>query len=246
MKSLLLFTIFLAFSVLESRLRAQDTVFYRHLYEEVSDRNVAKSYKILQYETSDSLKATETTYFMNGQVKQVTPYSNYKKREKHGVETHYYENNRLYSSLSFVNGKEEGKHMVYYRHGSLKREDLYINGKLDKGRCIGLDGKDTTYFAFYKAGEYPGGNDELLKFLAQNVKYPNKAKEQGTRGMVVVSFVVTETGKPINYRIWKSLTPETDAEAMRVSRLIQQFEPSMLDGEIIAAQYHLPFRFSIR
>lgn len=243
---MLMFFVFFAAAALGNNTQAQDTLFYRHLFENVKDRSVAKSYMIVKYETNDSLRATETTYYMSGQVKQITPYIHYKKREKHGEETRYYENNRLYSSQSFMQGREEGKHMVYYPDGSLKREDLYINGKLDKGRCIGLDGKDTTYFAFYKAGEYPGGNDELLKFLAQNVKYPNKAKEQGTRGIVVVSFVVTEAGQVTNYRIWKSLTPETDAEAMRVSHLIQRFQPSVLDGEVIASQYHLPFRFSIR
>lgn len=243
---MLMFFVLCGATALGNSVQAQDTLFFRHLFERVSDRSVAKSYMIVTYQSGDSLQATETTYYMNGQVKQITPYIHYKKREKHGEETRYYDNNRLYSSQHFAKGKEEGKHLVYYSDGSLKREDVYSNGRLEKGRCIGVDGKDTSYFDFYKEGAYPGGNLELVKFIAQNVKYPKKALEEGLQGVVVVSFVVTEKGDVINYEIRKSLSPETDAEALRVSHIIRRFQPSEFDGEAIASQYFLPFRFSMR
>ena len=41
---------------------------------------------------------------------------------------------------------------------------------------------------------FPGGNAELMSFLAKNIKYPTIAQENGTQGRVIVQFVVEKDG----------------------------------------------------
>lgn len=42
--------------------------------------------------------------------------------------------------------------------------------------------------------EYPGGEQELYKFIALNVKYPGIAQEQGVQGRIFVAFIVETDG----------------------------------------------------
>lgn len=64
--------------------------------------------------------------------------------------------------------------------------------------------------------QYPGGDAELYKYMATNVRYPAEAMESGTEGRVVVSFTVAKDGKVTEPIVVKSVSPELDAEAIRV------------------------------
>lgn len=246
MKSLLTSLWLFALLMCSSYANAQDTTFYRHLFEKVSDRSLAKSYSLVHYTSSDSQKAVETVYYLSGQIKQVTTYSNYKKREKHGDETMFYENKQLYSIQQFKNGKAEGTHLVYFPNNSIKREDFYVKNERTTEKCYALDGSDTAYYEFLKMPEYPGGDEKLVAFLASNVKYPAASKYKNIQGFLVVGFVVSEDGKISDLKVIRSLSEDTDAEALRVTSMIERFEPGMLDGKKVTMQYNLPFRFSLR
>lgn len=225
---------------------AQDTTYYRHFHEKVTDPSLATHYELVVYEDADSLKANVMTYFISDKLKQVTPYSDYKKRDKHGVESQFYEGGELYSTQRFVHGKAEGIHHVYYPDGTIKREDHYKKDKLDKGSCFALDGSDTTYFDFLKMPQFPGGDQKLLEFMAKNTKYPPLARENNVQGVTVVTFLITETGAIENIRMLRSLSDDIDAETIRVIKLMPAFEPGEIDGKKTAVQYNLPFRFSLR
>src|SRR5690242_15236162 len=67
---------------------------------------------------------------------------------------------------------------------------------------------------------YPGGNDSLAKFLSTHLKYPEKARQDSTVGRVVVQFVVDQKGNITDIKILKSLSPECDAEVIRVLNLM--------------------------
>lgn len=227
-------------------LLAQDTTYYRYSFEKVQDPSIATSYVLVSYEDADSLRASETTYFMSDKIKQVTPYSNIKKQERHGVVSQFYESGELYSTQRYAQGKQEGLHHVFYKNGKIKREDHYIKGKLDKGNCFTESGADTTYFDFEKMPQFPGGDQKLLEFMAKNTKYPPLARENNDQGIVVISFLITETGAINNIRVLRSITAELDAECIRVVGLMPDFEPGEIDGQKVAVQYNLPFRFTLR
>ena len=49
--------------------------------------------------------------------------------------------------------------------------------------------------------KFPGGDAELLKFIAKNVKYPQESQEQGEQGRGICSLVVTKDGTLTNYKV---------------------------------------------
>ncbi|MDE6544373.1 MAG: M56 family metallopeptidase [Muribaculaceae bacterium] len=93
--------------------------------------------------------------------------------------------------------------------------------------------------------QYPGGELELLNFVSKNVKYPEKAAKEGTQGQVVAQFVVTSKGKVVTPKIVRSVSPEIDAEAIRVLSLLPDFKPGTVGGKPVAVWYTIPIRFRL-
>ena len=63
---------------------------------------------------------------------------------------------------------------------------------------------------------FPGGEDELFKFLQKNVNYPTIASKAKLEGRVIAKFDIDSIGNTTNIRIIKSISPEFDNEVIRV------------------------------
>ena len=93
--------------------------------------------------------------------------------------------------------------------------------------------------------EYPGGMEELMKFLQRNVKYPKEAQEQGKQGRVIVQFVVNKDGSITDAKIAKSVDPQLDAEALRVVNAMPNWTPGKQKGEPVRTRFTLPVTFRL-
>ena len=94
--------------------------------------------------------------------------------------------------------------------------------------------------------EYPGGMEELMKFLQRNVKYPKEAQEQGKQGRVIVQFVVEKDGSITDAKILKSVDPQLDAEALRVVNAMPDWTPGKQKGEPVRTRFTLPVTFRLQ
>ena len=93
---------------------------------------------------------------------------------------------------------------------------------------------------------YKGGNDALMKFICDNMVYPKEAINSGTEGRVVVQFLIEKDGCVSARKVIKSVSPQLDAEALRVSKLINNWTPGKLKGEAVRCHFTLPFCFKLR
>jgi TonB family protein len=93
--------------------------------------------------------------------------------------------------------------------------------------------------------EYPGGMEELMKFLQRNVKYPKEAQEQGKQGRVVVQFVVNKDGSITDAKIVKSVDPQLDAEALRVVNAMPNWTPGKQRGKEVRTYFTIPVTFRL-
>ncbi len=108
-------------------------------------------------------------------------------------------------------------------------------------------GKDPEPFVVVEQMPYfPGGETALLKFLMENTKYPESAKIAGTQGKVIVRFSVDEQGKAVRESVLKGVSPDLDAEALRVVRLLPRFEPGRQGGKAVPVWYMVPINFTLR
>ncbi len=103
--------------------------------------------------------------------------------------------------------------------------------------------KDSVYSFVDKMPEYPGGEKEVVKFLSQTMRYPEEALKNGHFGKVVVRFVISKTGKVENATVVRSVSPELDAEALRVIGLLPDWTPGEQNGEKVAVYRIIPILF---
>lgn len=93
--------------------------------------------------------------------------------------------------------------------------------------------------------EYPGGEDELSRFLSENIKYPEKARIDGTQGRVVVGFVVNKNGEIDELKLKRTIGDGCDEEAMRVIKKMPKWKPAKFNGKPVSVYFDLPIFFSL-
>lgn len=103
---------------------------------------------------------------------------------------------------------------------------------------------DIPFVVVEQMPSYPGGDAELLKFLSENVRYPEEAKKNGIGGRVIIRFVVTTEGKAEGISVMRGVDPLLDAEAVRVVGLLNGFQPGMQSGKKVNVWYMVPITFN--
>lgn len=92
---------------------------------------------------------------------------------------------------------------------------------------------------------YPGGDEELRMFIAENIKYPEEAKNEGSEGRVFVQFVVDENGDIADVKIKRGVNKYLDEEAIRVVSAQPKWKPGKQDGKAVKVQYTIPIAFKM-
>ncbi|MBN3584675.1 energy transducer TonB [Algoriphagus aestuarii] len=91
----------------------------------------------------------------------------------------------------------------------------------------------------------PGGMPGLMKFMSENMKYPEQAKEKGIEGVVIVSFVVKKDGSIANPVVMKGIGAGCDEEALRVVKAFPNWTPGEKNGEKVNTQMQLPVKYKL-
>jgi len=94
--------------------------------------------------------------------------------------------------------------------------------------------------------EFPGGELALRKWIANNIKYPVIAAENGIQGKVYVQFVVDKNGAITNARIARGVDPSLDQEALRVVNNLPKWKPGMQRGKPVRVSYTVPINFQLQ
>ena len=94
--------------------------------------------------------------------------------------------------------------------------------------------------------EFPGGMDALYKYLAENIKYPQLARDNGITGKVYVTFVVERDGSIANPKILRDIGGGCGAEAIRVVKAMPKWTPGKQRGKAVRVQFNLPVNFNLK
>lgn len=94
--------------------------------------------------------------------------------------------------------------------------------------------------------EFPGGMEALYKYLAQNIKYPQLARDNNITGKVYVTFVVEKDGSIANPKVLRDIGGGCGAEAIRVVKSMPKWTPGKQRGKAVRVQFNLPVNFNLR
>ncbi|MGB0369112.1 MAG: M56 family metallopeptidase [Flavobacteriales bacterium] len=93
--------------------------------------------------------------------------------------------------------------------------------------------------------EFPGGMEELGKFLGATIKYPKEAEKDGIEGRVYIQFIVTEEGQVVKAIPTNSVREDIDKEAVRAVLEMPKWSPGIKDGKPVAVEMTLPIVFKL-
>lgn len=94
--------------------------------------------------------------------------------------------------------------------------------------------------------EFPGGDEELIKFLRKNLNYPRQAQDMGLEGTVVIKFVVGGDGIVSKVELFRGFDPLCDKEALRVVRMMPKWIPGRMSGKAVPVYFKLPIKFTLQ
>lgn len=106
--------------------------------------------------------------------------------------------------------------------------------------------KEEVFMVAEQMPEFPGGMKELLKFLQDNLKYPENAMKNNVQGRVIVRFVVEKDGTLTEFKVARSVDPDLDAEALRVLQTMPKWKPGMQRGKIVRVKFTVPVSFKLQ
>lgn len=119
----------------------------------------------------------------------------------------------------------------------LKREQMYK---------IEYEEVEIEVSMYDQPPKFPGGMSALGQFIVDNLKYPKECEEQKIEGRVTCQMVVTKEGKLVNIKVARGLHPALDFEAVRILKLMPNWEPATLKGEPVNCKYTMPVFMSYR
>ena len=106
---------------------------------------------------------------------------------------------------------------------------------------------DTVTFSVVENNpEFPGGEDALYKYLAENIRYPEQAKKENVQGRVFVRFVVDKDGSVVNSEVLRGIGNGCDEEALRVVNAMPKWTPGKQRGKAVRVWYNLPIIFKLQ
>lgn len=91
--------------------------------------------------------------------------------------------------------------------------------------------------------QFPGGPVMFGKFLADNIQYPEYARNQKVDGIIYVHMIVNNDGTLDDVRIYKGIEESCNNEVLRVIKLSPRWTPARQKGKFVRQRLIVPVHF---
>lgn len=91
--------------------------------------------------------------------------------------------------------------------------------------------------------EFPGGDEARIKYLQENIIYPELAKESNIQGTVYVTFIVEKDGQITNVKVLRGIGGGCDIESVRVIKNMPLWKPGAQRGKAVRCMFNMPLRY---
>ena len=106
--------------------------------------------------------------------------------------------------------------------------------------------EEQIFVAVEQPAEFPGGMAALMRWLNNNMRYPEAAQQNDIQGRVIVNFVVEKDGSIANVKIAKGVDKDLDREALRVVKKMPKWQPGKNNGVAVRSYFNLPVTFRLQ
>lgn len=106
--------------------------------------------------------------------------------------------------------------------------------------------EEQIFVAVEQQAEFPGGQSALMRWLSNNIRYPESAQQNDIQGRVIVKFVVEKDGSIGQATIVKGVDRDLDREALRVVKKMPKWQPGKNNGVAVRSYFNLPVTFRLQ
>lgn len=107
--------------------------------------------------------------------------------------------------------------------------------------------EDKIFTSVEQTAEFPGGMAALQKYLANNIRFPQAARENGLSGRAILQFVVDKDGSITNIVVQRDVPGSGfGKEATRVVSSMPKWKPGRQNGQAVRMYYTLPVTFKLQ
>lgn len=104
---------------------------------------------------------------------------------------------------------------------------------------------DGVYQIVEEMPSFPGGDQKLMEYIANNINYPQEARDKGIEGRVFIRMVIEKDGSVSNVKLLRGIGGGCDEEAERVIKSMPKWKPGMMKGEPVPVSYQIPINFKL-
>lgn len=127
---------------------------------------------------------------------------------------------------------------------AIDESDFNVEEKVEE-KVIDEEDHSQIFTVVEEMPSFPGGEEARMKFLYDNIVYPQVARESNISGTVFVGFVVDSRGRVTEAKIQRGIGGGCDEEALRVIKLMPSWNPGKQAGKPVRVQFTMPIKFSL-
>ncbi len=148
--------------------------------------------------------------------------------------------------LRFYESHEAGQ-LAFYAVWVFSKTDAWYFGELNKF-CFptsNKNNKDSINKIFEINPEFPGGEEERVKYIRNNLIYPLAARESGIQGTVYITFVIEKDGSISDIKILRGIGGGCDEEVIRLVKNMPTWMPGTQDNKPVIVRFNMPVNFTL-
>lgn len=126
----------------------------------------------------------------------------------------------------------------------LKDDELQVNEIVVTGYEL-ESSKNSKALSTSKLAEPVIGRTALKKYMEENVRYPNEARQGKIEGKVIIEFVVREDGSLTDFKVVRGLGYGCDEEVVRLIKEASTWSPTLRDNLPVIEKARVQFRFKL-
>lgn len=186
---------------------------------------------------------TWSRYYTSKQLKERV---GYKWDKADGPIISYWDNKQIKTEGEFKLGKKVGSWKIYFRDGKLGIAETYShNGELLGGSYLDNDGNRLPFPPVIIAPNERGEAPNLYRTIGTSMRYPPEAQKNNTQGKVLIGFTIIAKGDPEDIKVISSPADELSTEAVRVLKLVRNWNPGEEGGTPVKTRYTISINFTI-
>ncbi|CAG5086935.1 energy transducer TonB [Parvicella tangerina] len=93
--------------------------------------------------------------------------------------------------------------------------------------------------------EFPGGNEEMYRFIHQHIEYPEICRDLGIGGKTYVQFTVWKDGSIRDISVGEAKHKLLEKEAARIIEIMPKWIPGKVNGQDVSVRFALPVNFIV-